>query len=43
MKQQIGECRQSTAVILEYLGLSSIEEAIATYGIPFLVAMGWEG
>lgn len=43
MKEQFGECRQSTAVILEYLGVPTIEEAIALIGMAALLALGWEG
>lgn len=40
---QFGECRQSTAVILEFLGLSTIAEAIMTYGEAYLYSLGWDG
>lgn len=43
MKIQVGECRQSTAVILEFLGVPSIAVAIMNFGEAYLYSLGWDG
>ena len=41
MKMQIGESRQSTAVILEFIAANGLVAALAEFGAEALAALGF--